>query len=58
LRELQRVARKRIIFNVRLGPDSHPYKRDREMIEALLNWPITRREEIVPGFWMYCCDKP
>lgn len=55
LRELQRVARDRVIFNIRLGPENHPKRHYLTTVldNLLEGWKIHRQEQIVEGFWMY-----
>ena len=56
LRELQRVARKRIVFNARIA--NHPYQRPIALLRGGLvdNWLFTRIEEIEPNYLMFAAE--
>lgn len=53
LSELQRVARKRIVFNARVA--DHPYARPMPLLRSALkdNWRFTRLAEIEPHYLMF-----
>ena len=57
LRELQRVTKKRIIFNARVR--NHPHKRPISLFKSALhpNWRIEKEEEIEEDFLMFQVGK-
>ena len=58
LSELQRVAKKRIIFNARIA--HHPHQRPISLLRGALveNWSFTRIEEIEPNYLMFMWERP